>query len=179
MKITANLRQQQSSANWWDAYEYKCYNNSSIAGSSCARPIRACNCLLEVQQCIIMLNLEHVQEKREILPGLFFAARLTLSPIWICIEGPGCMEFMAGSGLQNVRTNNSFLDSGSQTLHQLSKGNEAKSLLWIWEQYLGKKFFLAVMQNDTSASAVLHSWNCSAAYHQISSTHFSWKWASL
>ena len=40
---------------------------------------------------------------------------------------------------------------------QLSLGNEAKSLLWIWEQILGEKFFLAVMQNDTSASAVLHS----------------------
>lgn len=30
MKITANLRQQQSSANWWDACEYKCCDNSSV-----------------------------------------------------------------------------------------------------------------------------------------------------
>lgn len=45
-----------------------------------------------------------------------YAACLTLSPTWICTEDPGCMEFIAGSGLQNVKTNNLFLDCGNQTL---------------------------------------------------------------
>lgn len=40
---------------------------------------------------------------------------------------------------------------------QLCVGNEAKSLVSIWEQYLGAKVFLSMVLNDASASAAVHS----------------------
>lgn len=49
--------------------------------SSCARPIHTYHGLLEVHQCVIMLNLEHVQEKGEILPRQSFCSMLDLVSI--------------------------------------------------------------------------------------------------
>lgn len=46
--------------------------------SSCTRPIHAYHGLLEVEQCVVMLKLEHVQENREILLGLSFCSILDL-----------------------------------------------------------------------------------------------------
>lgn len=44
--------------------------------SSCARPAPAYYDLREVQKCIIVLDLEYVQQKREIFPGLSFCGML-------------------------------------------------------------------------------------------------------
>lgn len=91
-----------------------------------------------------MLNLEQVQQRKEILPGLSFCSMLGLVPN-VNLHG-GSWVYGVHCRLRFAKCQKKITLSLTVEVRlspQLVLGSEATSLLWIWE-HLGEMFFLAL-----------------------------------